>query len=109
MTWSSDPVHDADLYAIERGGNVVGHCASCGGEIYGRSRNFDSETYILDDDGNMIHPTMKCLWDVLGEQLFDWMLEDYGKKEIIDVMLDSMRNPLKWLLENCEQRGWVNG
>lgn len=107
--FTDDPVHDAELYEIERSGHVVGQCAACGCDIYGRSRSFDSETYILDDEGNMIHPTRKCLQETLGDKLFDWMLEDYGKSGIIDSMLDRMWNPDKWLLENCEERGWVNG
>ena len=107
--FTDDPVHDAELYAIERSSHVVGRCAACDREIYGRSRSFDSETYILDDDGNMIHPTRKCLQDVLAEKIFDWFIDEYEKKDIVDGLLDSMERPEEWLLEKCEEEGWVNG
>ena len=108
MNWSGDPLRDAEDYALERFGNVAGYCSACGGEIYGRSRTFDADRYILDDDGNMIHPTRKCMREAFGDKVFDWLLEEFGKKEMIDSMLDSMKSEERWLLEQCEERGWTN-
>lgn len=144
--FTSDPVYDAEMYAYDRNGNVTGYCACCGGEIFGKTRVFDADVYILDDHGRMIHPTLDCMFSAFnGGRLLGWLVDDLGESNVarrffgkakelrewflqrktfngtlVDMLkedfyitdiernvLETMKDPEKWLYEQCEGRGWV--